>query len=260
MILKQSFLEIPDNIYEDILEFVYLRFINILEANFIKQEPNVNKKIIEHVFLFKIQNEIPNIRIKDKSKIFKYTRNDLLSYKYFELIKLDQFEIDVQIDLSNEDLAARTTLGKDKFVINIEIPKKYIKKIVFNADKEAFNDAISKLKQFVSHELIHVIQKITDTANIDKKEIHVFMPHEFYPRLKESIIRFYKQVSEIDEEDILEFIKHFVGYYGITKLTDGNFKMAIQNIKTDKHQQIYKNMVNKFVKAVSKDQDFNLLN
>jgi hypothetical protein len=44
----------------------------------------------------------------------------------------------------------------------------------------------------------------------------------------------------------------------VTKLTDNNFKYVLQNIKDKNHEEIYKNMVNKFIKAISKDSDLNL--
>lgn len=252
-------LDIPEKIYEDIYNFILLRFINILEANFIKFEDKINKDVLKYVFAFKMQNNIPNILEKNKFKFFKYTKNDLKDFKYYDLIQSESFLIKSELLLSDNIYHANTKINdSNNFEIEITIPKAEISRFLFKNNFDSFDSIILKLKEFISHEIIHVIQKITNIINIDKTQQHAFMPHEFYPRLKESIIRFYDQVNEIDQEDITEFIKHFIGYYGVTKLTDNNFKYVLQNIKDKNHEEIYKNMVNKFIKAISKDSDLNL--
>lgn len=238
---KLALLEIPDNVYEDISKFVYNRFLNILEANADKFKEKISKdnyvEISNYIFGIRLHQNIDRSKNQSSFKDFNYNKSDFEKYQYKSLIKSD-FKIIVDILLDNDKLDGEFFSEGSSYLIKIYIPKSLIKSIILNKKLHLINDSLLKLDTIISSNIIRVIQELSAYKNIEK---------DFYPKLKESIIRFYDLVYEIEDEFKDEFTKHFIGYYGVTDMIDDNFKEAL------KDKKIYREMVNKFLKEVNKE-------
>jgi hypothetical protein len=239
---KLALLEIPDNIYEDISKFVCNRFLNILEANADKFKEKISKdnyvELSNYIFGIRLHQNINRSANKSSFKDFDYDKSDFENYQYKSLIKSD-FRIIVDVQLVDDKLDGELISDGSNYLIKIYISKALIKSIVLSKKLHLINDSLLKLDTIISGNIIRIIQELSSYKNVEK---------DFYPKLKESIIRFYDLVYEIEDEFKDEFIKHFIGYYGVTDMIDDNFKEALS-----KDKDTYQEMVNKFLKEINKE-------